>query len=584
MYYFLITDMFSILAVLGFIYCALNISKLKREVDYLKKALEENNFKATSVHQKHDIDFHPTTPLSTVPPPVYREPQYTPPAEIKPNAFIEWLQKDSLVKVGALLLLIGLGWFVSYAFANNWIGPVGRITLGIMAGIAFMLTGVMRIKTMANQGAIFTVLGSTIIIMTVTAARGLYDFFTPETALGLMFMSVFFVAWVSVIYKKESMAIAGLILAGVAPFLTNSPEPSTLYLFSYLTVIVFGSLWVVSKIDAVALQVSAFFIVVFYSLPYMFGYLSAEDTYIALAFGFLFTVIFFITNVSSIMRRKDDGVTTAHLTIALGSGLYIAGWIYEAVPPEWHSLMYAAWALVFAFGAFVVYMRSNKRIPFYIYSGVSVGLLAGATAAIFDGPALTLAYTIEVTALVILATYLTKNSVTISRVSLLFIGPVLLSLDSLDGYYWRDGIFHADFFILLSFTFCLALAAYIINLNQPHLEKESKVDKALSVLAALYVAALIWLVSHAALLADTAVMVSLLIYTVVGLVMYLHGVTHNIKAFKTGGMIIVGLVIARLLLVDVWQMAIAGRIVTFVLIGMLLISTAFIKKFNHNEN
>lgn len=40
-----------------------------------------------------------------------------------------------------MLLLIGFGWLTTYAFLNNWIGPMGRIALGIIAGSLFILLG-----------------------------------------------------------------------------------------------------------------------------------------------------------------------------------------------------------------------------------------------------------------------------------------------------------------------------------------------------------------------------------------------------------------------------------------------------------
>src|SRR3989344_8076346 len=39
------------------------------------------------------------------------------------NRFLAWLKENWLLKLRALLLLIGFGWLVSYAFLNNWIGP-----------------------------------------------------------------------------------------------------------------------------------------------------------------------------------------------------------------------------------------------------------------------------------------------------------------------------------------------------------------------------------------------------------------------------------------------------------------------------
>ena len=53
--------------------------------------------------------------------------------------FSAWMKEDLLLKFGALLLLIGFGWLTTYAFLNNWIGPMGRITLGIIVGSFFIM-------------------------------------------------------------------------------------------------------------------------------------------------------------------------------------------------------------------------------------------------------------------------------------------------------------------------------------------------------------------------------------------------------------------------------------------------------------
>ena len=47
------------------------------------------------------------------------------------------------------------------------IGPMGRITLGIIAGSLFILLGYWRIKDYINQGSVFLVLGSTVLLLTV---------------------------------------------------------------------------------------------------------------------------------------------------------------------------------------------------------------------------------------------------------------------------------------------------------------------------------------------------------------------------------------------------------------------------------
>ena len=109
-----------------------------------------------------------------------------------------WIKEDWLLKLGALLLLIGFGWLVTYAFLNNWIGPMGRIAMGIIAGVAILALGSWRIQSQSHQGKIFLLLGSTVILLTVFAAREIYGYFTPLTALITMFLSTAYVAFVGV--------------------------------------------------------------------------------------------------------------------------------------------------------------------------------------------------------------------------------------------------------------------------------------------------------------------------------------------------------------------------------------------------
>jgi uncharacterized membrane protein len=75
---------------------------------------------------------------------------------------------------------------------------------------------------------------------------------------------------------------------------------------------------------------------------------------------------------------------------------------------------------------------------------------------------------------------------------------------------------------------------------------------------------------------DFAVIVSLAVYTVVGIAAYLVGTFGSRNTVKYFGAVVLVLVIARLLIVDIWQMPLAPRIVVFIVIGILLVSTAFI--------
>jgi hypothetical protein len=66
-------------------------------------------------------------------------------------------------------------------------------------------------------------------------------------------------------------------------------------------------------------------------------------------------------------------------------------------------------------------------------------------------------------------------------------------------------------------------------------------------------------------------MISLVIYTIIGLIVYSSGQTT-----KLYGGILLGFVVIHLLLIDVWYLELTGRIITFFVVGTLLMLTAFI--------
>jgi len=501
---------------------------------------------------------------------------YTPP---EPSAFALWLKQDALVKVGALLLLIALGWFVSYAFANNWIGPVGRITLGILTGLGIMVLGIVRITASPHQGGIFTVLGSTAVILTLFAARGIYDFFTPATALGLMFITVAFVAFVSVRYQREQLAIASLVLGAVAPLLTNVPAPDITGLSLYLLMLVAGTLWVVYLTRSSVLTPLALLIVALYGAPFLALPVSG-DTLIALFFAFVFTALFFVTNVLSMLssRKQTPAGEQGHYITAIGTGIYLFAWVAVAAPVVWQTPLYLIWMLVFAVGAFAVYSMTNNRLPFYIYGSVALGLLAAATANEFEGAMLTIVYTIQLLTIILVADSLVMNSRVARKLAWLFVPLSLFALQHVVSPAWQTGIIHSDFFATLIVTLSLVIVGIKLLPGGADDETTKTIAQALLIVGGAYVLTLIWLVFHGVMADGPATTFSLVTYTVLGLIFYVSGRKENNKSLTTIGIILIAGVVLRLLLIDVWTLQLEQRIILFFIIGVLLLSTAFIKK------
>jgi hypothetical protein len=82
---------------------------------------------------------------------------------------------------------------------------------------------------------------------------------------------------------------------------------------------------------------------------------------------------------------------------------------------------------------------------------------------------------------------------------------------------------------------------------------------------------------------DTAVTICLIIYTIIGLIFYLKGQFKSSKTLRLYGAILLGFVVGRLLIIDVWKMALSGRITIFFLVGILLMSTAFLGRKSQEQ-
>ncbi len=507
-------------------------------------------------------------------------PETSPAVPSEPSAgerFIEWLKEDWLLKLGGLLLLIGFGWLTTYAFLNDWIGPVGRITLGIVAGSLLLLLGAWRIRAYVHQGGVFLVIGSTTILLTVFAARQVYEFFTPVTALGIMFLASAFVAVASIRYSTRALSLASVILAGIAPLLTGPGPSNSILLFSYLFVVILGVVWIVAVTGQREITAASLILVSFYSVPHIMR--QTTDAPTLLLFAYAFAAVFYLVNTIGIVKIRDKRVH-ADLFVAGGNGLFLLAWIMTTAPEEWQSLIISAWMLLFIGGAFAAFKLTQKREPFYVYAGIAAAMLAAATAAELQGAALTIAYTIECAVLAVVTYMIVGDRNVAERISLLFIGPVILAVRSAEASAWREGILHQHFFVLLVLSLALlGTGGFFQALKEDDIDAKGGEDGMrifLFVAGSICAAALVWRVFHATSLAhDTATMASLLVYTITGLTAYFFGRTQENKALLVYGGAVLGCVIARLFLIDVWQMALTGRIITFFLVGILLMTTAF---------
>jgi hypothetical protein len=222
-----------------------------------------------------------------------------------------------------------------------------------------------------------------------------------------------------------------------------------------------------------------------------------------------------------------------------------------------------------------VYKATENRAPFYIYAAISIGLLGFATATELDGAVLSIAFAIEAAAIVVLALKLIGKEEVVAALSWVFLIPGILSLEHISSPAWNTDVLHPDAAALFIMT--LALAYVGASLRLTGVKTFVTFAAAYGIVSSVYAMVIIWLAFHATLPPDMATALALFSYTVIGFSLFIYGRLRGEKFYLTFGATVLGCVVLRLLLVDVWQMELVGRIITFFAVGTLLISTAFIR-------
>jgi hypothetical protein len=493
---------------------------------------------------------------------------------------IAWAQEDWLMKLGALLLVLGFGWLGTYAFLNNWIGPAGRITIGMVAGAGFLALGWWRTGRSVPQGAVLFGLGSAVILVTVLAARTKYGFFTPVTALGIMFMSAAFVSTASAIFRIKSLAVVGLVSGTLAPFMIGASRQEPLLIFAYLFAIVLATLSVMMVIRWRLLTTLALAAVALHSAVIIDHVgRTHPDRFPLLLIAYGFGALFLWATTLTMLRWEREHHVLVDVATAAVNGLMLLGWTVDLVTRESQSLVVALIALVIVGAAYAVERATGRGAPFYIHGAVGVGLLGAATSLELQGATLGIALTLEIAAVIVLAHVLTHRQRVAEWTSYLLIIPGLLVLDALSASKWMRSLIHEEFFLVLIFTVTLfgLSALFRYRFAADARDRGSLLPRVLAGAGTLYAAAFIWQSADAIFdRAATAVMSALFVYTAVGLAFYIVGKLQDRVMLRWYGGVLLGFVVVRLLVVDVWQMELSGRIVTFFVIGAVLLASGFV--------
>ncbi len=641
-----------------------------------------------------EIDAAPvvTVPLPPPPPPLSPAEQAAPEADIPahtetipappPHAHTPGLESrvglTIVNRVGVITLVLGIGFLFKWAVDNEWIGPAGRVMLGVIAAFAALAAADVlwrRGQRVFAQG--ITATGICILYLSIYAGFGFYHLIPQGFAFVLMAVTTAMAGALAMRYNALAVASLGLIGGFLTPIMLSTGVSRPWFLFGYILLLDLGALalarvqkWrlleVLSFVGTMLLYgawlsdrrrdqfVAIFYLLVFYALfavtttiqpvflilqlaasvalanvaqndprvfftvgllfvvaalavadwkrwryvptialgSYGFAYLLWASTlpdpiptghmFLGLTCAFL---AFFAWLPWWTMVRQREARAQDLVVMALNGGAYFAA-CYVLLNPNYHAWM-GLFAVVLAaahlgMGAQLWRTRVAQGLsvtPVLLALGVSLTFLTLAAPIQFTAYRITISWALEAAGLTWIGGRV-KNAYMTYAGAVIFV-LVLIRLLLIDALIYPTAAGHAAilnqrFVTFLLCAACLWLAAYW--LRPAPLALFHYLAGHVVLLWTLTQEVLDWAARRTDLndlLSVETVAISIL-YAIYAVILISAGVLGRLALNRIAGLGLIGFVVLKLYLFDVWQLGRLYRTLAFVALGVLLLSTSFL--------
>ena len=234
--------------------------------------------------------------------------------------FEKYIGENLFGKIGILIFIIGIGFFVKYAIDQNWINETARTLMGYVVG-AGMLVLAERLHKRYHTFSSLLAGGAFGIYYLITAiAFHYYALFSHTIAFVILCATTIFMSAVSVLYDRKELAVTALVGGFIAPFIISTDSSSIISLQIYITILNIGMFCLAMyKKWAILPMVSfAFTYIILWGTTALGSFSDSEavTTYPTLfAFATLFYVIFLLPVVFILRTQYGENTRLGLLGI-----------------------------------------------------------------------------------------------------------------------------------------------------------------------------------------------------------------------------------------------------------------------------
>ena len=255
-----------------------------------------------------------------------------------------------LNRIGIVALLIGISYFLKYAFDNNWIGPGGRVAIGLLVGIGLVLWSErFRSRGYAAFSYSLKAVGIGALYLSLWGAFQIYNLIPAAAA--FVAMALVTAATIALALSQDAELLASFALVGgfVTPVLLSTGQNHEAVLFSYVGLLDLAILTIALFKPWRRLLWGSFAGTILLYLGWYSAYYSDDQRALTVAFASLFAAIFavipLVTPYQASTRFSGSSATLTVLPLLNAAAFFLtlyAMYEDEAATLTWFALALAA--------------------------------------------------------------------------------------------------------------------------------------------------------------------------------------------------------------------------------------------------
>lgn len=475
-----------------------------------------------------------------------------------------------LLGAGGLAFLLGIAFFLKYAFDNGWIGPTGRVAMGLIGGIALIFVSELALRSGRRYYAeALAGLGTGVLYLSLWAAGSFFHLL--PLAVTFVAMSVVTAAIMAISVRRDTERLAFVALVGgfLTPVLNAGGPTDLTTLFGYLAILGSALLWL-AHVRWPRLEIAALAGTQLYLLIEM----PQAGTFTAWSHAQAITLIFatiFLLQYSFIpfVRARRTGELRSYecIIVAVSATLYYLVLYNQLYGLERHALSAITVALAAGYLGLAYGSRAFAR---WTFAAIALSLVTIGVGITFTGETAAIVWSIEGAVLVLAGV---RGDSLVSRIFgyLAFLCTIAhLPVALIDG-----GALFANprFATLVTLSAALGAVAWAAKDGfANHLETERHLGPTAEALAHLsFLAALGFEISHLFHGSELSISLLMLAYAT-ALVIAGFAAKRNFTRWE--GLALFGALAAKVFLIDLSSLDAIVRIVSFLAVGTVLLVIA----------